>query len=184
MAFDMGDYVDVATRLRMLFTAYPQASITCTEPSVRTVGDRTFLAVTCRIQTNDSTGRHAVASAWEPFPGRTPYTRDSEAMNAETSAVGRACGLLGFGIDKSVASRNEVQARRDAPEAPETGSGARVVSLNRPDGGRPPTEKQVETLKRMMIERGMPTHDMDWGTLTAGQCSEMIGSLKDVPRTK
>ena len=35
-------------------------------------------------------------------------------MNCSTSAVGRACGLLNLGIGKSIASRNEVQARQPA----------------------------------------------------------------------
>jgi hypothetical protein len=33
-------------------------------------------------------------------------------MNAETSAVGRACGMLGIGLNTSVASLDEVRARK------------------------------------------------------------------------
>jgi hypothetical protein len=35
-------------------------------------------------------------------------------MNASTSCLGRALGFLGMGIGKSIASRNEVQARQPA----------------------------------------------------------------------
>ena len=38
-------------------------------------------------------------------------------MNASTSCLGRALGFLGMGIGKSIASRNEVQARRPATVA-------------------------------------------------------------------
>jgi hypothetical protein len=50
-------------------------------------------------------------SVLEPMPGRTPYTRNSELMVGYTSALGRALGYLGFGIDKGIASNDEVAAR-------------------------------------------------------------------------
>lgn len=191
MAFDLDGYVDAATRLRLLLERYPNASVTCTPPEVRTVADRVFLAVTCHIDVNDGSGRTATASAWEPFPGRTPYTRDSEAMNAETSAFARCAGMLGFGATKSIASANEVRNRRadqdpdsapaEAPRRPADARKPRTVDLT-PDRSRPATERQIETLRRMMTERGMPTEDMDWGALSAAECSEMIARTKEVPR--
>ena len=187
MAFDMGNYVDVATRVKLLLEAYPNASINCSPPEVQFVGDRAFIAVTCLIDCNDGSGRTARASAWEPFPGKTPYTRDSEAMNAETSAVGRACGILGFGLTGSLASANEVANRRDS-DSP--GEGSRSRSEGRlapvrdltPDRSRKASEKQIAALKRMMIERGMRTDDVDWDTMSAGEASQQIDALKSVPR--
>jgi hypothetical protein len=49
--------------------------------------------------------------AWEPFPGPTPYTKDSELMNAETAAWGRAIVAVGLAANKTIASRQEVEAR-------------------------------------------------------------------------
>src|SRR5205823_6134471 len=50
--------------------------------------------------------------AWEPFPGPTPFTKDSELMNAETSAWGRAIVAVGIvAKGEKVASRSEVAAR-------------------------------------------------------------------------
>ncbi len=57
--------------------------------------------------------RPGVGMAWEPFPGRTPYTAASELMNAETSAWGRAIiAVLVSDSKQGVASRQEVAARR------------------------------------------------------------------------
>lgn len=187
MAFDMSNYVDVATRVKLLLERYPNASILCTPPEVRTVDDRAFIAVTCTIEVNDGSGRTARASAWEPFPGRTPYTRDSEAMNAETSAVGRACGILGFGLTGSLASANEVVNRSgsNSPgEASRSRSEGRLAPVRdlTPDRSKKPTEKQIAYLKRMMIERGMRTDDVDWDTMSAGEASQQIDALKSVPR--
>ncbi len=47
----------------------------------------------------------------EPFPGKTPYTKDSELMNAETSAWGRALASLGYEIHRGIATKQDVQAR-------------------------------------------------------------------------
>lgn len=186
MAFDMSNYVDVATRVKLLLERYPNASILCTPPEVRTVDDRAFIAVTCTIEVNDGSGRTARASAWEPFPGRTPYTRDSEAMVGETSAVGRACGLLGFGLKGSIASAEEVSNRRSGSpsEASESRSEGRLAPVRdlTPDRSRKASEKQISFLKRMMIERGMRTDDVDWDTMSAGEASQQIDALKSVPR--
>jgi hypothetical protein len=54
-----------------------------------------------------------VGHASEPIPGKTPYTKDSEWANGETSAWGRAIVAVGAAdTRKGVASRDEVQARR------------------------------------------------------------------------
>lgn len=59
-----------------------------------------------------------IGVAWEPFPGRTPYTKDSELMNAETGAWGRAImAALAADAKKGIASAQEVRNRsadRDA----------------------------------------------------------------------
>jgi hypothetical protein len=60
----------------------------------------------------------AVAYCWEPWPGTTPYTADSEQMNAATSALGRVCALLLPGAFAKQASANEVFHRAGPPNRP------------------------------------------------------------------
>jgi len=57
-----------------------------------------------------------IAQAWEPAVGATNFTRNSEAMNAETSAVGRMLGVMGIAAKKSIASRDEIANRSGEPE--------------------------------------------------------------------
>jgi hypothetical protein len=109
-AFNLGDYVDVPARVKMLFERWPNARIVESLPQIRMFDGREWIEVTVTIHLGDDTVP-VVASAWEP-KGSTSFTRDSEMMNCSTSAVGRACGLLNLGIGKSIASRNEVQARQ------------------------------------------------------------------------
>ena len=119
-AFNLGDYVDVPARVKMLFERWPNARIVESLPQIRMFDGREWIEVTVTIHLGDDT-MPVVASAWE-CKGTTSFTRDSEMMNCSTSAVGRACGLLNLGIGKSIASRNEVQMRQPAvaPVAPVT----------------------------------------------------------------
>ena len=50
-------------------------------------------------------------TAWEPVPGPTKFTRDSEIQNAETAAWGRAIVAVLAADTKKIASRQEVQNR-------------------------------------------------------------------------
>ena len=111
-AFNLGDYVDVPARVKMLFERWPNARIVESLPQIRLFDGREWIEVTVTIHLGDDT-TPVVASAWE-CKGTTSFTRDSEMMNCSTSAVGRACGLLNLGIGKSIASRNEVQMRQPA----------------------------------------------------------------------
>ena len=122
-AFNLGDYVDVPARVKMLFERWPNARIVESLPQIRMFDGREWIEVTVTIHLGDDTVP-VVASAWE-CKGTTSFTRDSEMMNCSTSAVGRACGLLNLGIGKSIASRNEVQMRQPAvaPVAPVTPDG-------------------------------------------------------------
>jgi hypothetical protein len=59
------------------------------------------------------------ADGWaaEPVPGPTSFTKDSELMNAETAAWGRAIAALGFAT-KKIASAEEVRNRQEPPKEP------------------------------------------------------------------
>ena len=143
---DLSNYVDVATRIKLLVEKYPNASIECTSPKIIEVAGHTFIEVTANINCNDA-NRTASASAWEPFPGKTPYTRDSEMMNAETSAVGRAIGMLSIGLSGSMASANEVQNRQGVTV---TQQGNTTIT----GPANAPSDKQLWLYKKLLKEIG------------------------------
>jgi len=117
MSFDLGDYVDVKTRITQFWEQYPNGRIICEHPHPVDVGDRIFIASHALVFTDrDDDQPTATGSAFEQFPGASPYTKNSEAMNAETSAVGRALGNLGIGIGGSIATADEVRNRRAEQE--------------------------------------------------------------------
>src|SRR6266576_6835213 len=109
--FSMDDYIDVAERIHAFNQKYPDGSLQTVAWSIERIGDQTLLVYHAAAYRNPDDPRPGMGIASEPFPGKTTYTRDSELMNAETSAWGRAivaCGLA----SKKIASRQEVQARQ------------------------------------------------------------------------
>jgi hypothetical protein len=116
MAF-ASDYVDVAHRIAAFFDRYPDGSIQAEPPAIVEVGGKVYVACTASVYRTPDDPRPARASAWEPWPGTTNFTRDSEAMNCETSAVGRAIAFLGFEVKKGIATAQDVQRARERQPA-------------------------------------------------------------------
>lgn len=158
---NLDGYVDVATRHRMALAAHPELRVIEQTPTVVTVAGDTFVAVTVLVYRSPDDPLPAKATAWEPYPGRTPYTRGSEMMNASTSALGRALGMMGYGLGKSIATADEVRARQEEhtpPKAPRTPSKRPETT----DGTRTPggaTQPQLVKLGALLIELNYGTRD-------------------------
>jgi hypothetical protein len=93
------------------FERYPDGSFD-SECSFSQVDGR-WVAIVKAYAYRDREDPHpGVGLAAEYIPGKTPYTRDSELENAQTSAIGRA--ILSVGASKAkkpIASREEVRNR-------------------------------------------------------------------------
>jgi len=107
---NLDGYVTVNERLKMALDKYPDLRVMELPFLVQEINGDTFLWCAVAVY---PTPEHQPTngSVLEPMPGRTPYTRNSELMVGYTSALGRALGYLGFGIDKGIASNDEVAAR-------------------------------------------------------------------------
>lgn len=126
---NMDDYEEVSVRLVKFFARFPEGSIQAGKPCEVQVGGQDFIEVTASAYRTPDDPRPAVATAREPFPGSSNFTRGSEQMNAETSAIGRALVNLGFGTK---ASLEEVRNRVEEQEAVKRGAaidGARVRKI-------------------------------------------------------
>lgn len=126
--FSLDKYVPVAERIVRFYQDNPTGRIHTDPPRVVTVGERLFLEVRAFVWRDQDDPRPCVACAWEPYPGKTPYTRDSEMMNAETSAVGRALGLAGIAVNRSIASSDEIENRRPGTGTPKPEAKGRVLA--------------------------------------------------------
>lgn len=117
MSFDIGNYNDVQSRLVEFRAAHPEGSLQPADPDrpfwVEKIGDDSFIVVVAAAYRTAEDTRPGIGMAWERYPGKTPYTRDSELQNAETSAWGRAIvAALAADTRKGIASANEVRNRR------------------------------------------------------------------------
>jgi hypothetical protein len=123
MSIDLGSYNTVADRMREFFDRYPEGCLRPAAPwRVEQIGDKAFVVFEAAAYRTAGDPNPGVGTAWEPFPGRTQFTRDSELMNAETSAWGRAILAVGAAdTRKGVSSAEEVrnrQADRDDAGSP------------------------------------------------------------------
>lgn len=124
MSFDISNYVDVATRIAEFRTKHPEG---CLQPAdlsvpyrVEKIGDQTFIVYVAAAYRSPEDPRPGIGTAWEEFPGRTPYTKGSELQNAETSAWGRAVmAALAADSRRGIASQEEVRNRQEEREKPD-----------------------------------------------------------------
>lgn len=121
---DLSDYVPVADRIAEFRERYPDGCLRPLNPErpfwIEQVGDLVFVVYAAAAYRSPTDPLPGVGLAWEPLPGTTPYTRNSELQNAETAAWGRAIvAALAGDTKKGVASKEEVQNRagEDAPSS-------------------------------------------------------------------
>lgn len=97
-------YAEVHQRIKAFRMVYPQGDI---ETTILT--DENGI---CKIRADiyDDNNRHlSSATAQENIKSNSVINTYNAIENCETSAVGRALGFAGFGIDTSIASAEEVQ---------------------------------------------------------------------------
>ena len=156
--FKLDGYVTVNERLRQAMELWPDLCVTETQPRVVELADVTFIEVAVTVRREPFDPMPTTAHAWERVPGLTPYTKNSEMMNASTSALGRALGMMGIGTTSSLSSAEEVIARQYDQAAENHPSGkvrpgsasVRPLEAVKTDSGTKgagkPTEKMVKFL--------------------------------------
>jgi hypothetical protein len=113
------DYIDVAARIIEFRTKFPTGSLQpWKDPFVIEVkmpdgSIKSFMVYSAAAYRSPDDKLPGVGYAWEPIPGPTNFTRDSELQNAETAAWGRAM-VAAFAVDtkKGIASSEEVRNRQ------------------------------------------------------------------------
>ena len=114
-------YKEVSERIQDFRKQHPEGSL---QAEIVPSPFEGFVCVKAYAYRTPDDPRPGVGLAWEPVPGKTNFTRDSELMNAETSAWGRAIIAVGASDAKhGIASANEVRNRQSDRQV---------------DGSRPP----------------------------------------------
>ena len=204
MSWDLKDYVDVPARLRMLADKFPDVRIKEDAPRIIQIGDKTFLEVRVTAWRTPDDQLPAIAFCWEPYPGTTPYTRDSEQMNAATSALGRLCAIMLPGAFAKQASANEVFHRAGPPRAsgpiggeepfPDNGNWRKNPKLNemvakeqqakaQASANSPATQPQKKMLGATAKRKGL-TEPEDLRVFCADTIGRDIVSAKDLTKAE
>jgi hypothetical protein len=114
----MDSYVDVAERIRKFKEQYPTGCLRPYNPDIpfvlMEIGGREFIVYTAACYRTPDDPMPAVAVAAEPSIGKTSFTKDSEVMNAETSAWGRAIVACLAADTQKIASADEVRNRQSS----------------------------------------------------------------------
>ena len=163
----MDNYVDVATRLKIAFERWPELRIQETHREIVEMPDKTcFIRCVVTIWRTADDPIPVIASACEVYPGRTPYTKTSESEVGYTSAIGRALAMAGLGANKSIASRDEVEAAQSRQPT----RLAEVVPF--PEEGPQkvyPSNKQLGMMRGLANGKGIKGDDLK------AYCCEVLG---------
>jgi hypothetical protein len=124
VAFDLDpSYKQVPERIADFKAKHPEGCLRPANPAepykVEVIGDRAFIVYTAAAYRTPDDELPGIGIAWEPFPGKTPYTKDSELQNAETSAWGRAIVAVLASESKAIASAEDVRNRQADHAAPD-----------------------------------------------------------------
>jgi hypothetical protein len=199
-------YVTVNQRLLAALERFPDLRVMEHPYLVQEIAGTTYLW--CAVSVFPTPEHQPTnGSVLEPIrPDRHPL-KHSELMTGYTSALGRALGYLGFGIDAGIATSDEIQARqpaqlgeravRPAQKAAQAAEQMGAVQRERetverlldafpaaepaPAGRRKePTEKMAAFYRKLVAERGL---DQDPDALADfDTCKAEIDRLKETPR--
>lgn len=117
MGFELDPtYKDVPARIADFEAKHPEGClrpVNENEPyRIECVNGTYFVVYAAAAYRTPDDPRPGIGVAWEPFPGKTPYTKDSELQNAETSAWGRAIVAVLASTSKAIASAEDVRNRQ------------------------------------------------------------------------
>ena len=202
MSWKLDDYVQVPDRMKMVVERYPDVRFKEDEPRVITIGDKQYIQIRVTAWRSPDDQHPAVAYCWEPFPGTTPYTRDSEQMNAASSAYGRVCALLLPGAFAKIASAQEVYNRAGPPnthsvpyEEPFRDQPPRPAGSGSPAGASEAQLRKIHAMYQALgitdkaaqvadAKRRLPgLTGTSFASLLKMEASKLIDSLNHTPRS-
>lgn len=104
---DTKDYVDVAQRVKAFRRLYPQGFIKT--DFVRLEGGFCVMRATAGFYNDEGTAVVIATGTAQESQDANMINKTSYIENCETSAIGRALGMAGIGIDGGIASADEMQ---------------------------------------------------------------------------
>lgn len=132
MSFEIDpNYNDVPSRIAEFREKYPKGTLQQLKLDFIEVAGKAWVVYTAAAYRTPDDERPGHGTAWEPVPGKTPYTRDSELQNAETAAWGRAIvAALAADTKRGIASAEEIRNRKADQAAPDEPPNPILIARN------------------------------------------------------
>lgn len=155
------NYAEVNQRIKVFRMLFPNGSITTDILSLEN-----GVCVMKATVTDEEGKVLATGTAYEN-EGSTFINKTSYIENCETSAVGRALGMLGIGIDTSIASYEEMQNAITNQEMNQTASKPKIETI-----------KKICAKHKIDSEAWLTSLNRTWDTLTEAEATKMLVGLK------
>lgn len=185
------DYVMVNERIKAFKELYPDYAIVT---EIEHLGDGMCVI---KAMVMDAEGNpKATGHAYEK-EGSSPINKTSYIENCETSAVGRALGFMGIGIDTSICSAEELAIAISQQETPEQIAERKLngEAVELPTGEdfakamKCASTQQITMIKTICERIGQPTDNIckkykvkELGDLSPEQATEIIEKLKEAKK--
>lgn len=165
------DYAEVNQRIKAYRMVYPMGTI-----KTEMLSNENGVCIFKAIVTDEDNNLLATGTAYEK-ENSTFINKTSYIENCETSAVGRALGMCGFGIDTSVASADEVQNAINNQNQLEVKKEIKA------------TKKQIEVLKTFYVGDNLAkllelNHIEKIEDLSVQKASELIKKINEKKENK
>ena len=185
------DYVMVNERIKAFKELYPDYAIVT---EIEHLGDGMCVI---KAMVMDAEGNpKATGHAYEK-EGSSPINKTSYIENCETSAVGRALGFMGIGIDTSICSAEELAIAISQQETPEQIAERKLngEAVELPTGEdfakamKSASNQQITMIKTICERIGQPMDNIckkykvkELGDLSPEQATEIIEKLKEAKK--
>lgn len=175
------DYIDVAQRVQGFWELYPEGRIS----TQMTADDGKRCVFRAEVYgAKDTPWPIATGHAYEVNNGRG-VNATSYIENCETSAVGRALGMLGIGSTDSIASADEVNAAMQAQKAAKPAQKAAGTARKADKAEKAPSAQAREFARLKAVcaayEASHPRPDAEEGWALAGVQKRPDLPPKDAP---
>lgn len=112
------NYVTVPARIAEFREKHPDGRLRQKSLEFIEFAGTHYVVYTAQAWRDEDDPAPAEGTAWEPVPGKTEFTLDSELQNAETAAWGRAIvAALAADTTKGIASQEEIENRQTDEES-------------------------------------------------------------------
>ena len=163
-------YMEVHQRIKAFRMVFPEGTVSTEIISI----ENGVCVIRATVGFDDENGNFHILGTGTAYEkeGSTFINKTSYIENCETSAVGRALGMAGFGIDASIASAEEVanaiaNQTEDKQEKQERKATPNQISFLL-------TKYSGENLKKLLKANNIETID----DLPMTKASELIGKIK------